>query len=84
MKDFNVLFFLIIMSNFESPSKVPISQEIKNLSLFNFTAPVLEESPPILVCGDGTKLAFGLTFPNIFYKYYLGKNLSEISSCVWP
>ncbi|KAG5631154.1 hypothetical protein H5410_002871 [Solanum commersonii] len=41
------------MSNSDSSSKVPLSQEVENPSSFNFSTPTPEESPSTPVCGVG-------------------------------
>ncbi|KAG5621717.1 hypothetical protein H5410_006935 [Solanum commersonii] len=39
------------MSNFESSSKTPLSQEVENPSSFNFSIPTPEDSPSTPICG---------------------------------
>ncbi|KAH0717138.1 hypothetical protein KY285_013169 [Solanum tuberosum] len=41
------------MTNYESSSKLPISQEVENPSSFNFSIPPQDESPSTPVCGVG-------------------------------
>ncbi|KAH0670592.1 hypothetical protein KY285_024855 [Solanum tuberosum] len=41
------------MSNPDSSSKTPLSQEVENPSSFDFSIPTPEESPSTLVCGAG-------------------------------
>lgn len=41
------------MTNSQSSSKTPLSQEIENPSSLNFPTPTLEESPSTPICGFG-------------------------------
>uniref|UniRef100_M1DYC5 Uncharacterized protein n=1 Tax=Solanum tuberosum TaxID=4113 RepID=M1DYC5_SOLTU len=41
------------MPNSESSSKAPLSQEVENPSSFDFSIPILEDSPSTPVCGAG-------------------------------